>query len=307
MQEKKDKYLKFVFITAVILFVFSYMCVGIPMANATIVLNDVFSVTPGDVDAGNANSIYYTPIFSGFVDYVTQDRVTPYSSYDSVTPGVGGQPFELEAGYYAYDTDNVYFAVVTGMQPNFSWDPWRNNRQYYMGDIFIDLHDGLADGWDYAVRISDTECKVYTDINGIIAPDADTYPASTPYRVDESQATILYDSSTDSGVDYSYGKYTDITTQYNAKAVIGGVETTYPLFEHYAMEAMIDLDVFGLGPVNPFEGKSYDIHLTLQCGNDLLLLGGVGNSVPEPSAWLLLVTCLFGLVGVDIRRKKKGF
>lgn len=200
-----------------------------------------------------------------------------------VGPGVGGQDFDLEAMYAYLDEDTLYFALVTGFDPQ---GEVGNNRRYYAGDVFFDFGQ---DGWDLAVG---------TDINGERGgADAGTlwtgtgewwqdpidFPASTPYRVDTGDASQLPGSALFSFSD-----------------VISDPGTTNQRYDHNVLELCLTLTP---EQMDAFYGGGFAAHWTMGCGNDVGEISGDMPVVPEPASMMLLSLGIAGLAVRSLRRK----
>ncbi len=149
----KKKFFLITEITAAILFFVSNL------ANAYTIdgsLTD-WGVTPGAWELSD-----WTP--KPGIQYVVEDY-KPGSNGGQVYPGYGGQDFDAEALYVDFDTENLYFALVTGFHPF---------NGYSAGDIALDF--GL-NGYEYGIEtIGSNAGSLYT---------VSKWSQSNPYTVSD--------------------------------------------------------------------------------------------------------------------------
>ena len=207
------------------------------------------------------------------------DGVFTVSEYKSVfcddqnknylTPGYGGQAYDVEyLGLFVTDT-KLYFGLQTGLELA---DPATSGYPQ-PGDIAIDIGDN--DSYDYGIRFWTNPIELISATSEPLDVAYSQHSISDPWRlVGDSVDTPLntYEISFDTGKD-SFGNDTNI------------------------IEGYIDLAVLGL------TGFDQDIsaHFTMYCGNDYGDATATAP-VPEPATMLLLGTGLLGLAGFG--RKK---
>lgn len=96
-----------------------------------------WGVTPGTWSASD-----WTP--NAGIQYVVEDY-QPGTNNGHVEPGYGGQDFDAEALYVDFDTQNMYFALVTGFHPLKN----ENTAGYSAGDIALDFG---SNGYEYGIE-----------------------------------------------------------------------------------------------------------------------------------------------------------
>ena len=204
------------------------------------------------------------------------------------TPGGGGQNYDIEQIFYYYDDTDpnastggvFYIGMVTGFPPQ-----GMPADGLYAGDFFIDL--GNTGGFTHAIAVStaaQNAARYGLMFGNTGAPNWSVlnpapFVASTPWRVDETQAGAV-----------------DVTGTYNPNIAIALTG------KHYFYE--IAFDVSGTDEdilVDPNNG-GIGIHWTMQCGNDVIDVRDDTPfvPVPEPSTFALLG---MGMLGVALRRK----
>jgi hypothetical protein len=169
-----------------------------------------------------------------------------------LNPGYGGDLYDAEAAFLAWDIDYLYLGVITGFPIH---GRWHHGPHLAAGDLALEVNGDGA--YDYVVDVSEGGALRSGDlawqnpmIDGIHSPWGGV---SDPLRV-----TSWSDSR--AGIDFRYGSFSG----------------------RYAIEAKIARDL--LGPTN-----SYVLHWTMGCGNDALdLAANVATPVPEPASLLLL-------------------
>ncbi len=275
-------------------------------AGATLFLDD-WDISYNNWAPGSNAPAYVVYKAGGGEDYL--GGIHSWEGSGRVYPGYGGQCFDAEAIYFGidYNANKAYIAVISGT-PSFGaktwWSAW-----YRPGDIAIDIgNDGM---YDSAISASNLNI-LYQEVTEWQLPSS-PYSASTPYKQVTSGSTAAITSaytlmSQDNGGyedrygikdgrDNGYkGYWTDIGWPTG-----GGWGPTGINAEHWAFEAIVDLDLLDIG-----YNESFKIHWTQQCGNDVIELTGVTpgvTPVPEPCTMLLLGTGLIGLAG--FRRKLK--
>jgi hypothetical protein len=237
-------------------------------------------------------------------DWIPNGSVAAYSVEDQtgglntyLSPGYGGQAYDAEAIYVAFDATNLYIAVATGQNPGTPNIFTAAGDSYGPGDIAIDF--GRNGSFDYGIELlgsaTTTVGHVYSNVTwglglwtssgawtgyydpnaaGNIALADPANPTSILSGTDVGAGTVAYTTSGQSG----YGIYT------------GDL--------HYFFEISVPLSSFGAD-----WGKSFDVHWTQNCANDSILVDPVPpGTVPEPGTLALLP---LGMIGLIVLRRNK--
>ena len=257
---------------------------GGPATPTTISMNGVAShdlplwgISPGVFSSTNA--VPWTP--KAGIAYVVEDS-SPNDSF--LGPGSGGQAYDAEAMYFAYDSAYAYFAVVTGM-------PSTGYGGNFAGDLAIDINrDGT---WDYGVagitHGNVTKGKLYQTTNS-------NWPGT---HFDGSADPTWMSMSSNSPIAITTFFY---QLAYDASANNDGTNN------HYLIETAVPLSSLNLSPTSP---TNFRLHWTETCANDAIDLNGSFPSfptlpppnIPEPTTCTLLGG---GLLAALIARYRKN-
>ncbi|MBI5741240.1 MAG: PEP-CTERM sorting domain-containing protein [Nitrospirae bacterium] len=268
-----------------ILILSTVVCLAVSIEASTMFLED-WGVTPENWTPATAPSN---------IEWATEDFTGEDGGF--VSPGWGGQPFDSEAAYMAFDDSKLYIAIITGMPQSGSEDPWRYDNDFY--DNTFDWNRGLEKYWydpgDIGIDIDGNgsyEFAVTTRVNNSKSSYAPTPgdgmllsgnlewvdPRAWKHYflyndwggVSDPWAVTGYDAAMDMGDSFSYSAFGD---------------------SHYAIEMVIDTSLLGLE-----SGDLLSMHWVMECGNDNInLTSEVPSSVPEPSTLILLSLGIAGL------------
>lgn len=224
-----------------------------------------------------------------------------YQSQNYIQPA-GGEPFDSEAMYFDDDSQYVYIAIITSLNPQGTGD-------YKPGDIGIDLDNnaGTIDetkdpsgGYEYGIKTTGTN-------KGLIRYKPTwSYPndfqESTPCTFDESTGDKLGGNpkgTADVKVDC---KFQDVTDAY--PEAIEYLDNSHTQSSpNYIIELKIPRSVIG----NPTKGQLANIHITCGCGNDNIELNQIEfkSDIPEFPSIVLPVAAIMGIILILDRRNKK--
>ena len=242
----------------------------VPRAEAYTVgsLLSEWGINPGTWDStSGTNNSDWTPDVGGVYSFV-EDQTGDWSAH--LGPGYGGQRYDAEAMYLAFEGDYLYMAIVTGF-------PSTGYYGHIPGDIAVDL--GNNGTYDLGIVTSGTNTgKAYKDVTWT---DCTHYDAD-PCNVDTANS--------------NYAGTTNLSYYY-----VSDAHSAYDWY-HYAIETRIPLDLWSQFPSLTDPWGYFKVHWTMTCGNDELNL----VVTPEPGSLLLLLTGVFGLGMLGKKRIKAG-
>jgi hypothetical protein len=212
-----------------------------------------------------------TPGLYGFSDWVPNAGIQ-YNQEDQnsnyLYPGTGGQLFDAEAMYAAFDSTNLYYAVVTGF-------PYGGTSEYKPGDIAFDF--GKDGSYEYGIETRSGGTRVQGGLYSVTSWGSGLYGAlSAPTEI---LSTSNY---------WGAGSLVYNNTYYGSSG--SG--------SHLVIEGSIPLSMFG-----SYAGQDFRMHWTQTCGNDAIDLDVHNNIIPEPATASLLG---LGLTGLLFRMRKKS-
>jgi len=255
-----------------------------------IILNSNTNAASFDIDGDlsdwgvrhNGNASDWVPTANMGIQYTIEDQNTY-----KLEPGFGGQRYDAEALYAHKDiaSNTLFIALATGHNPETS----NSNGHYGAGDFAIDF--GRDGTFEVGINI-----KPSWDGVGVLAG---------VYQVTE-WAYGLWDGNDLAG----YVKFEHPTSIVEgdklglANLAISGPEKGYGEWDsnhnHYFYEMSLSLDLLTKAG---WQGESFDIHWTENCGNDSIIVDPPA-SVPAPGTIILL---LFGAVGLKLSNRSKVF
>ena len=222
--------------------------------------NSTATGSVGDPLTGYSNGVYY------WVEDAVGVDSNGHSGY--VEPGYGGQTYDVEALYLAFDDQYVYGAVVTGFPVN------GTGTNYLPGDLAFNF--GGDGTYEYGVAVTDHDGFVHgqlykaSDWKGVkYTQDPNDFSSSKPWALksgsDAGAISFSYDEA--------YGRTViEVAIQ---KLLFSGIDWSVP--------------------------QDIVMHWTMQCGNDAGNVSGTAP-VPEPGTILLVGT---GLLGLALGSRKK--
>jgi hypothetical protein len=271
--------------------------IGVNTANGATLFLDSWGVSYGNWNPTPPASV----LFSTFVEenfIATNTNSTSSTGINGlVGPGWGGEKFDAEAMYFGLGATDLYIAVVTGMPQGGSQDPWRSGSLYHYepGDVRIQFN-----GSEFAISTRTVDTFVFpgTLLSGsLVWQDPRAYWSPTGFTdwggVSNPYAVTAANNQSALGSNFSY-------------TLLGTSTVNSTTINHYAIEAVISYASLGLGDFTEARSKSYDLHWTMECGNDaidLLVPGQILPPVAEPTTLLLIGT---GLAGLRLRRGRRG-
>ncbi len=230
---------------------------------------------------------------------------------DSTSPGIGGQNFDIEQGFYGFSGNMsggiLYIGLVTGFDPT---GVRTGNNNYFAGDFFLNLGDqtiGPNAGYDLAFGTA------------VAGPGPVLAANNAPPTVNEATSRLgqAWDlSQTWTSTSVSLPAHRPIADPYRVgtgSGYGGAYEVAWMLdilgnrSDHNLLQIAVSLDA---AQTAQLAQGGFGAHWTMQCGNDLLpivgsviipLAPGPLAPIPEPATFLLFGT---GLLGMALRTRQ---
>ena len=242
-----------------------------------VVMTGLAAADKYDVYDGNLSDWGVTP----FTDWVPDAPTARYveENYNGTNPEpnghpLGGEYWDIEALYFDADDPgtNAYFAIVTSYP--------------YTGDLAIDIDGDPGNGWEYGINTrkgSTNFGKVYHN------------PVWHKPIVDPNAAP-----------GFIVGGDVVGTCDVIQTMIDGDPEFTpdghYNPNFNFIIEGKIPRSMLG----NPTEGQLSNIHITIWCGNDEIIIGKFKwTEVPEFATIAIPVAAILGLLFFYSHRKRK--
>lgn len=220
----------------------------------------------------NGNAADWTP--NGSVKaWTVEDQTGGLNT--RLTPGYGGQAYDVEALYVDYDTQYLHLALVTGHNPLTQ----NGVNQYAAGDFAIDF--GRNGVYEFGLETTGSNGKTQGGLYAVNQWGAGLWGAAN-----EGPTSIL------TGDLLGLGAVTYTTT---AAANMG----IHAANTHFFYEARIPVALFGAY----WGADAFDVHWTMICANDSLKVAVPAASVAEPGTLALLPLGLLAMAEIARRRR----
>lgn len=203
--------------------------------------------------------------------WIVEDQTGGLST--RLTPGYGGQAYDVEALYLDYDAQYLYLAMVTGHNP---LTP-NGGGSYAPGDFAIDF--GRDGSYEFGIATPGIG-KVQGGVYSVSQWGAGLWGAAN-----EGPTSII------SGNLLGLAQMAYSTTGVSNMGV-------YTADTHFMYEVRIPTSLFTV-----YWGQDdFNVHWTMNCANDSLQVGALAQSVPEPGTLALFPLGLIGMGWLARRR-----
>ncbi len=229
-----------------------------------------WGVMPSGSGSTSGSSADFTPFAN--IHYAVEDQTGSLSTY--LNPGYGGQRYDAEALYTTWDAQYLYIAIATGLPSN--------NADYAPGDIGLDFDgDGV---YEFGMETTGNNGNT---VGGLYSVSDWGHGLSNWSGV--SDPTSILNGTL---LDIGSLVYTNPGSPMYGLGEYAGSD------RHYIIESRIALSNFANW------GNDFDLHWTMNCGNDAIDLAV--TSLPEPSSGVLIGLGFLGVAGLRRRRSKQA-
>lgn len=236
-----------------------------------------WGVTPGSDWTPSVNVFSWVEDWTGI----------PTNGY--VSPGYGGQKYDVEGVYATFSNNNLYTAIVLGLPPN---GASANGQYYYPGDLAISADGDLV--FEFGIELTG-----YTD--GYPPDGTVTYQYHVPGDV--GKVYSVTSGGWNNGLNWGTAT-TVVELAHNASNT--EVHQTTVVYiqdgssEHYVIETSVPISLLDLEI-----GDEIIIQFSATCGNDVGRLSfffpGQTIEIPEP---MTIISILMGIASLFICKKQ---
>ncbi len=180
--------------------------------------------------------------------------------------GTSGERFDLEALYSRVSGGNFQVLLVTSMPLALYESGWKYT--YRLGDLFINTDADAA----YELALVSQDSNAHGFVGGELRSVSETHgilTGSGGYGGTPAVASIVNPWALKSGALLATGTL--------ASAYYAGYSDSNGPEPAWLYEWSVPASALGLGP-----GAAYSLHLTIECGNDLIQLSGQMPPPPNP-------------------------